>query len=336
MAEREFAPRNPGQQTGPQNLGFLLFDQFSIMSVIAFIEPLRSTNRVLGYDAFRWSYCSLDGGPVASSSGLAIDTMPLEATAPGLDYLFICAGLEIDPPQRSRFNATLHRISRSGVRLGAVSAGTFVLAQAGLIRDRRCTVHWEFLPTFRETYPDINVEENLFVIDRDLYTSSGGMAGADLVLELISRRHGEATAQAVANQFNLDRVRSARESQRDGSMARISTYPALLQSAIRLMLAHVETPLAIREICRQLNSQQRQIERLFEKWVGCPPRQFYRRVRLEKAMGLLMHSNLTITEIAQMTGFTANTRFSQAFRREYARTPSSVRQLDHVPEKISG
>jgi transcriptional regulator GlxA family with amidase domain len=222
-------------------------------------------------------------------------------------------------------NAALNRVSRSGVRVGAVSAGTFILAEAGLIRDRRCTVHWEFLPTFRERWPDIRIEENLYVIDRELYTSSGGMAGADLALELISRDHGEATAQAVANQYNLDRMRSSRESQPDGSMARISTYPTLLQSVIRVMLANIEGPLSIGEICQQAGCHQRQIERLFLRWVGDTPRRFYMRLRLEKAMGLLRHSNLQITEIAQMTGFTANSRFSMAFKREYGQTPSSVR-----------
>ncbi len=313
------------QDDTPTRMGFLLIERFSILSVVACFEPLRSANRLLGYDAYGWTFVSLEGGPVTSSSGLVLETEPLDSAARDLDYLFICAGLDIGPPDRKRMNAALHRANRNGVRMGAVSAGTFLLAEAGLIKDRRCTVHWEFLPTFRESWPEIDVEENLYVIDRELYTSSGGMAGADLVLELISRDHGEATAQAVANQYNLDRMRSGGENQPDGSMARISTYPGLLQNVIRLMLANIEAPLSIAEICQRNRCQQRQLERLFLRWAGDTPRRFYMKLRLEKAMGLLRHSNLQITEIAQMTGFTANSRFSMAFKREYGRTPSSVR-----------
>ncbi len=48
---------------------------------------------------------------------------------------------------------TLRRLARRNVALAAVSTGSFVLARAGLLTDRRCTVHWDYADSFAEAFP---------------------------------------------------------------------------------------------------------------------------------------------------------------------------------------
>ena len=53
-----------------------------------------------------------------------------------------------------------------------------MLARAGLLDDKVCTLHWENIPSFRETYPDIEVTDDLFEIDNNRFTCSGGFSFA--------------------------------------------------------------------------------------------------------------------------------------------------------------
>jgi len=63
--------------------------------------------------------------------------------------------------------------ARRGVRLGAITTGAYVLARAGLLDGYACTIHWENATSFAADFPDIELRNNLYVIDRDRYSCSG-------------------------------------------------------------------------------------------------------------------------------------------------------------------
>jgi len=53
-------------------LGLLLFPQFSLMAFSAALEPLRSANRLLGREFYRWTIITPDGDAVTASNGIPI------------------------------------------------------------------------------------------------------------------------------------------------------------------------------------------------------------------------------------------------------------------------
>lgn len=306
-------------------IGFFLLEQFSMMSVAAAIEPLRSANRHLGKPFYCWKHLSLSGGPVRASNGMTIAADASLAECPEIDFLFVCAGLDVDPPFRNRINAALQRIRRRGVALGAISTGTFILARGGFIGQKRCTLHWESLSAFREQFPFINVENSLFTIDGDLYTCSGGLAAADMALHIIARAHGADVARAVGNQFQIDRIRNADEEQRGGSQERITTFPLPVQRAIHMMQENIEHPLGVDELAEMTGVHTRSLQRHFQSCLRCSPVKYYRRIRLEHSRELLFNTSLPIIDIAQMTGFTSHSQFSACFRKHFGESPNGAR-----------
>ena len=66
-----------------------------------------------------------------------------------------------------------------------ITTGPFLLAEAGVLDDYRATCHWESLPGFRESYPNVQVEQALYVTDRDRMTCAGGAAAIDMMLDWI-------------------------------------------------------------------------------------------------------------------------------------------------------
>lgn len=311
-------------------VAFLLVRAFSMLSVAAAIEPLRMANRLLGRRHYDWKL--IGDGPVAASNGMTvandIELCELDpAGGPGaLDYLFLCAGLDVDPPGRSRLHAGLVRAARAKVVLGSLSSGTFILARAGLLDGYRCTVHWEFQPAFEEEFPNLECTSGLYCIDRDRWTGSGGISGLDMMLRLIERDHGIGLSRAVGNQFQIDRIRNAGVHQRPGGLERLETLPEPVRAAIELMLVNMETPLRMDEIAATTGANIRRLERLFKAHLERSPADYYRRLRLEKARELLMHTNLSTLEIGILTGFSSSSHFAMAFGQAFGVRPSDARR----------
>ncbi|MBY8977595.1 GlxA family transcriptional regulator [Rhodobacteraceae bacterium NNCM2] len=311
-------------------IAFLLIRQFSLLALVSALEPLRGANRLLGEKSYAWKLFAEEGLIASASNGMEIGVhggLPeLFAEIDEIDYLFVCAGLDTKPPNRARLHAVLTQAARNGIVIGSLSAGTFILARAGLLDGYDCTVHWEFQPAFEEEFPDIKCSPGLFVIDRNRWTGSGGVTGLDMMLQLVEADHGPSLSRSVGNQFQIDRIRNSGVHQRPGNLDRMETLPGPLQNAINLMMANIETPLKMDEIARECGLNLRRMERLFKSYLEAAPAQFYRRLRLEKARELLMHSNLSTLEISFLTGFSSSSHFAMAYAREYGLRPSEMRR----------
>lgn len=311
-----------------KRIGLFLIENFSLFSFAAFVEPMRALNRLVGWKSYEWILYSMDGEPVRSSSGISVAVDHPIAEWEKLSAFFVLGGLNTDPQPTKRMNIALRKISQSGTPLGAISSGTFSLARAGLLEGYKCTIHWENQPAFQEAFPDIDCTGRVYEVDRDRFTCSGGTASMDLMLRIIREDHGREQADGVANQFQLDRIRSEPEAQRAGAITRLTALPEKLRLAIELMNANLEEPLQTSEIARLVNLSVRQVERLFLRYVGCSPAKYYTRLRLERARELILHTNQPIVEIAVATGFTSNSYFAHCYRSHFGLNPSAVRRGD--------
>lgn len=108
----------PRADNMPQTFVFLLVEGLSMMSLASAIEPLRSLNRLLGQDAYRWLLASVDGSPVNASNGIALSTESAAAAIDGADILFVRCGLRVRPQHERRYFGILRRAARQGIALG--------------------------------------------------------------------------------------------------------------------------------------------------------------------------------------------------------------------------
>lgn len=312
--------------SGTTHMAFLLVDEFSAMCLISAVEGLRSANYLLGRKAYSWHLLSHDGEPVPASNGISIQVEADINQDLATDFLFVVSSLQNDPPYRSKLHSRLRQFDRQGIKIGALSCGTFILARAGLVNHAKCTLHWECQPAFQEEFPDVDMVTDLYVIDHDRYTSSGGISGMELILQIVTEHYGENLAQRIANNFQLDRVRNAGDPQRSGAVARMETMPPAVQDAVRLMLANVELPLSNAEIASTINTSVRNLERLFKRNLQASPAKYYLSLRLEKARELLMHTNVSTLEVALQCGFSSSSYFARCFQREFGKRPSDIRR----------
>lgn len=310
---------------GTQIVTLLLVEGFSMMSVASAIEPLRSLNRLVDREAWRWRLASLDGGVLAASNGIPIPTEAAETALPGSHYFLVCGGLRIQSVDERRYLAILRKAVRSGVRVGSLSTGTYLLARAGLLDGYRSTIHWENRPAFQEEFPHLVCTDKLYEIDRDRLTCSGGSAAMDLMLHLITERHGADLARRVANQFHHDRIRDERDNQSGGRLERMSSLPPAVRSAVRLMQRHVEDTISIAEIAEKVGMSPRQLERLFLRYLQTSPARYYLSLRIDRARELLLYSDRPVLEVAIAAGFTSTSHFAHWFKKLQGVRPSQLR-----------
>jgi transcriptional regulator GlxA family with amidase domain len=310
----------------PIRVAFLLVPQFSMMSFSAAIEPLRAANRVCEVQLFEWRLVSVDGRAVSARNGISIEVhQPLEELK-SIDMLVVCAGLEPEQfPRRHMIHHHLRRLARHGSRVGAISSGSFILASAGLLSDRRCTVHWEYADAFRLQYPTLATCGDLFVVDPDVFTCSGGTAALDMMLHFVREASTPDVALAVADQFIHPQIRSQEANQRIETHTRYGIDSPKLVEIIRLMERAIEHPLDMKQISARVGVSVRQIERAFREQLRASPKDFYLKLRLGWARTLLRQTVKPLSAVALECGFGSTSHFSHAYKHLYRIAPSAER-----------
>ena len=307
-----------------EKIGILLIEGYPLIPFSCVVDSLRTANRLSGTAMFEWQYFSPDSKPVTSSSNIILPTTPI-SEAEGLETLVICAPNTAQHFNDPRVLQLLKKFDKEGVNLGSVSSGSFLLAKASLLDDCRCTIHWENIPVFKEIYPHLDVTFTLYEINNKRFTCSGGTAALDMMLKLIENQHGRVLAQEISQQFQHDRIRTDIDSQQMADRIDLAMRAPKLIDVISLMESNIETPLLLPSIAEQCNVSLRQIERLFHKYRGVTPSQYYLSLRLLHGKQLLLNTNRSVIDISIATGFETQSYFTACYRKYFGSSPRNHR-----------
>jgi transcriptional regulator GlxA family with amidase domain len=306
------------------HFGFVLLPSFTLLSFSSAVEVLRMANHLSGSPVYRWSMLHPERTEVASSNGIAIATRPLDPLGMP-DIVFVCGGVDVRAACDAQILSMLRMLAARDVLLGSLCTGAYALARAGLLDGYRCSTHWENLAALRQEFPDVGFEEEVFVLDRDRVTCTGGTAPLDMMLHLILPRVGREIRSSIVSQFIVAHVRDARDRQRIPLSARVGVARETLVEVATLMETNIEEPLSLGELAQLSHSSQRQIQRMFREHLGVTPTQYYLNLRLRRARELLTQTGLSVMNITVACGFQSACHFSKTYRRLFGVTPSSER-----------
>ncbi len=315
---------DPSEKTH-KNLGFFLTPGFSPLGFFSALEVLRTANRLLGEFYYSWKAISLDGLPVESANGVAVVADISLATEINFDTLFVCAGFHPETHCDETTLAWIRKLYRHGTHVGAISTGTYMLAKAGVIGERRCTIHGDNAASLREDYPKIDLVDGIFEIDRNLFTCTGGTSAIDLFIHLASAELGKQFAAAIAYQIQQDRVRNSNEVQSRMKQIELSWKSKKLVDTLNIMEDNIETPLTSHELASQIGVSPRQLQRLFKMHTGRTPKDHYLSLRLNHGRQLLLQTNMPVFEVAIASGFISHAHFTKCYRMEFGYTPRMER-----------
>ena len=303
---------------------FLLIPGFSPLGLTCAQEALALANRFAGGQRkyYDWMLVSEDGEPVTSWNGLQVGVDAGLIDLDRRDTLIVCAGVDAPGGSSRKILNWLRRETRKGMDFGGISSGTYTLALAGLLKDKRVTTHWEYVSAMAETFPDIDIHESIFMVDGRVFSCAGSASSMDLMLERIHSDYGADLATWVADQMVYTAPRAEDHAQRVSIAGRTGIRHSKLLTAIDIMRNNLEDPLPPAEVAEAVGLSTRQLERLFSKYMSTSPKKYYLGLRLEKARNLLVQTDLSLTEICVACGFKAPSHFSKTYRKVYGVAPS--------------
>lgn len=333
MAGRQQPLSRPvGLPKGPTVLTFYLVPGFALLSLYSAIEALRLANRVLGYRAYDWRLISEKGMVVRANCGsslLADSCLEAErkrlfqAERPSMSI--VCADDNVEQHFNKSLEAWLRDCRQRGIAVGALGTGAYVLARAGLLGNRRCTIHWEKEPGFSETFNSLLVNTSIYNIDRDIWTCAGGSTPFDMMLQMVEQSYGESTIASICELGLVNRVRKSQERQRLPLSFRHRKLNKVVIKVINEMENHIEQPLPTKILASKVGLSSRQVERLFRLHLNHSPMLYYRKLRIERARLLLIQTAMPVVEIAIACGFVSASHFSKCFRQIVGMSPNQAR-----------
>ncbi|WP_292414863.1 GlxA family transcriptional regulator [Mesorhizobium sp.] len=313
---------------------FYLTPGFELLALSSALEVLKLANRATRRDVFRWRTVSRTGEAVNASCGISVATdgdLAQERryqSHPDRPLIAIVCGDESNDSRESKaLSAWVRECRQRRIMIGGFGSGVVALAKSGLLNDRKCAIHWEAHPAFKEHFMHIESVTSVYEVDDSIWTCAGGTAAFDMMVYFVKQHCGEPVAVSVGELAVAGRIRAGDERQRLPLLRQHGTINPTVVKLIGLMQENLATPLTMAELATAVGLSRRQIERLFRNELGRSPRRYFRELRLEHARLLLAQSALPVLDVAIACGFISASHFSKCFRAAHLIAPHEARKL---------
>lgn len=334
-------PLPQGRHDKRLRVAFLLADRFTLSAFANFVDVLRLAadeadhSRPILCD---WSVLSDTQESVRSSCGVRVQPDTRLRQAERYDYIVVVGGLigesaGLDPEAQ----AFLRRQAALGTPLVGLCTGVFILQELGLLKGYRCCVSWfhhqDFLDRFEAETP---ISDQIFVVDRDRLTCSGGHGAAHLAAFLVARHVGQSAAVKSLNIMMIDGAMGGEKAQPGQTLTRAAS-DELVKRAVLRMQQNIEVPKTVEELAQDLGVGRRTLERRFLSDLRQSPLKTYLELRLERALQRLRSSDASITEIALACGFCDGPHLARTLKAERGVTPMEYRkaQAGHASDQLA-
>ncbi|MDG9927646.1 MULTISPECIES: helix-turn-helix domain-containing protein [unclassified Pseudomonas] len=315
--------------SSPHEVLLLVFPGFQLLDVSGPAEVFAAANDLQGRPLYRLRLISLEGGLVASSSGLAMHTepMPVAEMLEGCTLL-VSGGLGVHQAMgRGLLAAWLKRVAPCMARCGSVCTGAFLLAQAGLLDGRRAATHWRYAELLQRLFPRVQVEADALFVEEDrLFSSAGVSSGIDLCLALLEADHGRELALQVAKGLVVHLRRSGGQRQFSAELLAQAAAPGgVVEGLVTWLREHLHEALDVERMAAALSLSPRSLHRHCQAELGQTPARLLLQLRLERACRLLENGAPSLKRVAQQTGFASEYNLRRAFLQSLGIAPSDYR-----------
>ena len=305
----------------PRRFVFVLMENFTLLSFSSALDALRIANRMSGKTLYEWTFIGENEEVVSCSAGtqFKLDNSLIELHRD--DTVLLCGGTFIQEATTKKLIGWLRREARRGLTIGGLCTAAYPMAKAGLLDEKKATIHWENQDSFAEEFLEVELTKTVFVCDGNRYTTAGGTSSIDLLLKIIADEHGEELANAVADQMIYSSIRTDQDTQRLSVPTRIGVRHPKLSKVIQMMEINIEEPISPSILAKDVGMSTRQLERLFRRYLDRSPKRYYMELRLQKARNLLMQTDMSVINVALACGFASPSHFSKCYRAHYDTTP---------------
>lgn len=279
------------------------------------------------HSLFELKICAEQPGEVTSDIGLSCNI------GEGLDALKT-ADIVIVPfwnhPEEKPSQALIDALIqawRRGAEIIGLCLGTYVLAYAGLLDNRRAATHWECEHDFRARFPAVRLDTNSLYVDDDrLITSAGTAAGIDCCLYILRKHYGSTLANRVARRMVIPPYREGGQAQFIERPVPETTRDSKINELLDYLRRNLSKPQDLDSLARYVNMSRRTFTRHFLKATGMSPGDWLNAERLQHSQELLETTDHSVETVATLSGFQSPVSFRQSFRARFDVSPTEWRR----------
>jgi transcriptional regulator GlxA family with amidase domain len=267
-------------------------------------------------------------GPVKTASGMKIiadyayDDVPDD-----IDTLMVTgAPFTVDSWTDRKLVRWLPEMLPKVRRMVSICTGAFLLAESGLLNQRKATTHWLFCEQMANQYQNVQIlPDKIFVRDGSIYTSGGVTAGIDLALSLVEEDWGWEMAAGIARGMLIFMRRPGGQSQFSSYVFNEAKTRKDFRELQAWIVSHPEEDLSVENLADRMAMSPRNFSRVFCQEIGMTPAKFVERTRLEAARNLMLRSDLPMESIADKCGFHNAEQMRRTFQRLLNVSPQEYR-----------
>jgi len=204
---------------------------------------------------------------------------------------------------------------KGNAEVASLCTGAFMLAFTGLLKDKKCTTHWQYANEFRFFYPDINLVDSKIVVEQNgLYSSGGSNAYWNLLLFLVEKYVNREMAILIAKYFvvNMDKVVQTPFIVFNGLKEHNDKEIRIAQEFIE---QHYFEKITVDMLSEKLFLTRRTFERRFKKCTHCTVLEYLQKVRIEASKKELEVGRKSVDEIMIGVGYFDSQTFRELFKK---------------------
>lgn len=275
---------------------------------------------------------SRDGLPVKDQRGQQFNVdMAFEDVVGSCDAILIPG---ISPGMTSRLPDTFsNRKTQQWLRdqhaMGALvcsaCSGAFVLGEAGLLDARRCTTTWWLHHELKHRFPNADVVWGERLLDSDRVVTAGGpLSWTDITIQVIRWLAGAKLAMLAADFAVVDTLPRLQNIYVPQNY--LAATDPFLRSVEERVRDEVGQYLSVQALATSMCVSERTLHRRLKQLTGESPKTFIDRLRVNHACSLLQDADESVSNIADVAGFSEDTTFRRLFRRYTGMTPTDYRR----------
>lgn len=180
-----------------ENFDILLFDNFETLDAFGPVEIIGRMS-----DTYHLNYYSMSGGMVVSRQGIRIETKPVSEMT--LQNTLLIPGGQgtrelIDDVD---FIQSLTVLVQKAKFVLTVCTGSALLAKTGFLNGKNATSNKRAFDWVQSVNPEVHwARRARWVVDGNIYSSSGVSAGMDMTVGFLRDLYGVAVAQKVCEEI---------------------------------------------------------------------------------------------------------------------------------------